>query len=235
MKEIKITIPEYLAIGKYQELTALNKSASALERMLGTVTALTDYTEKEVKTWSVKAIIETGNALLDITTAPNEFYALVKIGDTVYGYAPISKSSFGEYVDLELLLKDPIKNLHHIAAILYRPVTKHKFKSFSYIKKYGLDLVNNKIEDPFDWYTVEKYDSEIREERSELMKEFPVQLVLGAMGFTSATATMYLNDTHFSEQTKKNKKMKETIAQELLLASTGGGSGLYTVLQKVAS
>ena len=235
MKEVQIKIPEYLSIGKYQELTNISNSSSKLDKMLDTITALTDYTEKEVRTWSVQAIIEAGNALLDVTTAPNEFYSLVKIGDEVYGYAPLSKSSFGEYVDLENLLKEPNKNLHQIAAILYRPVTKHKFKSFSFVRKYGHDTVNNKVEDPFKWYTVEDYDNELREERSEMMKDFPTQLILGAMGFTSATATMYLSDTQSSNQTMEMNKIQKKLAEELLSVSTGGGSGLYTILPKVGS
>jgi hypothetical protein len=239
MKEIKITIPEFITIGKYQEIIGL-QDQDGLKKMLYTITTLTDYTEEEVREWPVSTVAEASNALLDVTTRQNEFYPLIKFGEEVYGYAGLSKGKFSEYLDMEGLLKDPIKNLHHIAAILYRPVVNHKFGSFSFIRKYGYNAINNKVEDPFKWYTVEKYDNAKREERSVVMKEFPVQLILGAMGFTLTTGTLSLNDTLYSESNLKTKKKEqledmEKKMLESLSQSIGGGSGLYTILAKPTS
>lgn len=229
MREIKVKIPDYLTIGQYQELTDTGKMDS-LDKMLYIITTLTEYDEKEIKSWPVKTIAEVANSLMDVTGAPNEFYPIVKIKDQVYGYAQLSKSSFGEYVDLENLLKEPITNLHEIAAMLYRPIKKHRFSSFSFIRKYGIDAANNKVTDPFKWYTVEKYDSELREERSEMMKDFPVQLILGAMGFTSLTGTLSINDTLYSENkiTEREMKSQEKRVMELLSHNIGGGLAHFT-------
>jgi len=224
MREVKVTIPEYLTIKQYQELTTV-KNLDTLDTMLHTIRSLTEYTDKEIKSWPVKTIAEVATSLMDVTSASNEFYPIVKVKDQVYGYAQLSKSPFGEYVDLQNLLKDPIDNLHQIAATLYRPITKHRFDSFSFIKKYGIHAANNKVTDPFKWYTVEDYDSELREERSEMMREFPVQLILGAMGFTSMTGTLSINDTLYSQnQITEMEKMKhEKNVMDLLSQSTGGG------------
>lgn len=236
MKEIQIAIPEYITIGKYQEIVGL-KDEDGLKKMLYTITTLTNYTEDEVREWPLATVTEASTALLDVTTRQNEFYPLIKFGEEVYGYAGLSKGKFSEYLDMEGLLKDPIKNLHQIAALLYRPVVSHKFGSFSFVRKYGYNAVNNKVEDPFKWYTVEKYDNVKREERSEVMKEFPVQLILGAMGFTLTTGTLCLNDTLYSESNLKttNKEQLQDMEKRMLDSlsqNIGGGSALYTILAK---
>lgn len=224
MREVQVKIPEFISIGKYQELNN-TESLQMLDRMLYTIKSLTEYTEKEIKTWPVSTIVEVSTELLEVASAKNEFYPIVTIGEQIYGFSPLSKSTFGEYIDLQHLLQEPIKNLHQIAAILYRPVTKHKFKSFSFTRKYGLKTANNKVTDPFKWYTIEKYDSEIREERSEMMKDFPVQLILGAMGFMSTIGTLSLNDTLYSKEaiTRTEKKTQEKEILDLLSQNIGGG------------
>ena len=238
MKELQIKIPEYLSIGQYQEILSL-QGLDGLQKSLFIITHLTDFTEDDVREWPISTIAEVSNALIDVTTRQNEFYPLIKFEDQVYGFAGISKSPFGEYLDLEGFLKDPVKNLHQIAAILYRPVTEHKFNSFSFVRKYGYNAVNNKVEDPLKWYTVEKYSNKKREQRSEMMKKFPTQLVLGALAFISATGTLYLNDTlysqNLSQKNKKNLRDMERTILENLSQSIGGGSGLFTVLAKPTS
>jgi len=229
MKEVQIKLPEYISIAKYEELQKI-PDTDRLEKMVQTIELLTEYTRPEIRKWSVKAIAEIATKLADVAAMPNEFIPIVMIGEQAYGYAGLSKSSFGEYLDLESYLKDPNNSLADIAAILYRPIKKHKFKSFSFTRKYGLKAVNNKIDNPFKWYTVEEYDNELREERSEMMKDFPVQLILGAMGFTSAIGSLYLNDTlYLTPENQTMKKKQENQILDLLSQATGGGLVLCSV------
>jgi len=231
MKEIKLTIPEYLSIGNHQRLTrAVEKEP--LSQMVEAVVSLTHYTEKQVKSWPIKTIHQAAIALSEVIKADNEFFPLVQFQGELYGYASLSKASGGEFIDLQKLLNNPTENLHQIAAMLYRPVVRHKFKDLQFISRYASKLVNNKVDNPFNWYTIEKYDSEVREERSEIMKEFPVQLILGAMGFTLVTGGLSLNDTLYSENllTKEKMEMDSKKMLEVLSQSIGGGSALYTAL-----
>ena len=233
MKEVNVKIPEYISIGQYQELETY-ESLDSLDKMLKVISLLSDFTETEVRTWPLQTITQVAGLLADVTTAENEFHAIVEFKGKMYGFANLSRNKFGEYVDLENLLKDPVNNLHQIAAVLYRPIKKHKFSSFSFIFKHGVNVANNRIKDPFKWYTVEEYNNEIREERSEMMKDFPVQLILGAMGFISTTVTLSLNDTLYSMDKMTKKEMEESkrsVMKSLSQSITGGG-GLFTISQK---
>jgi hypothetical protein len=233
MKEVQVNIPEYISIGQYQELESFD-GLQPLQKMLRVITTLSKYTEEEIKEWPIPTIVEVADLLSDVTTTENEFHTIVEFKGEMYGFSNLSRNKFGEYLDLENLLKDPISNLHQIAAILYRPITKHRFNSFEFTFKHGHNVANNKVKDPFKWYTIEKYDSELREERSEMMKDFPVQLILGAMGFTSTTAMLGLNNTLYlkNKMTKLEEMDSKKILTEGLSHSTTGGGGLYTISQK---
>ena len=234
MKEIKLTIPEYISIGQYQKFQAFD-TLEPLEKMLKVITTLTSYTEKEVRQWTLPAIGEASNALMDVTIGENEFHSIIEFKGQMYGFSNLSRNKFSEFIDLQNLLKEPVDSLHQIAAILYRPITKHRFDSFKFTIKHGHNIAVNKVKDPFKWYTLEDYNSEKREERSEMMKEFPVQLILGAMGFISVTGTLSLNDILYSmdKMTLKQKKTTEKSILESLSQSIGGGGGLFTRSQKV--
>jgi hypothetical protein len=236
MKEIKVTIPEYLSIGQYQEIIKFDH-LDPLDKMLKSITLLSDFTEQEVREWPLKTISEVAGVLMSINTEQNEFHAIVEYKDEVLGFANLARNKFGEFIDLQTLLKDPNTNLHHIAALLFRPITKHRFGTWSFIKKYGLNTANNKIDNPFDWYTIGSYDSEVREERSEMMKDFPVQLILGGLGFIAATGTLSLNDTlcSMNKMTIVEKNFMEKEILQALGQSTTGGGGLFTALLKLTS
>lgn len=234
MKEVQVKIPEYITIRQYQKLKDYD-SLEPFQKMVRIITTLSDFTEEEIRKWPAKTIVEVANALSDVTVSKSEFHTIVEYKGQLYGFNPLSKSIFGEYIDLAGLLKDPTENLHQIAAVLYRPVVKHRFNSMSFAIKHGHKVVNNQIKDPLKWYTVEEYDSIKREERSEMMKDFPVQIILGAMGFISVTGTLSLNDTLYSNNkmtlSEKNKTMTNLLRN--LSQATGAGGGLYINSRKV--
>jgi hypothetical protein len=90
-------------------------------------------------------------------------------------------------------------------------------------------MLNNKVENVFDWYEIEKYDSKKRKQREEEFKAFPAHILTGALSFFLSTGSLYLNSTPSSEVlTKELKREMNSLTMESLLRNTTGGGGLYT-------
>jgi len=118
---------------------------------------------------------------------------------------------------------------------MYRPIIKHRFKSLKFAYKQKVKMLNNEVENVFDWYEVENYDSKKRKEVEEDFRAFPAHILLGALSFFLSTATLYLNSIQYSDNrksTKAMKKFKEDRILEVLLQNIGGGSVLSTNSQK---
>lgn len=211
------------------QMTASEKQGK-IGKMINIISALTGYKKEEVETWSLDSLNEVFKAYSNLADAKNEFHSLIEWNGTLYGYSHINQMTLGCYVDLENLSKDLENNLHKVAALLYRPVTKHRFGSLKFTIKQQLKMVRNKVENVFDWYELTPYDSKERKDREEEFKQFPANILLGALGFFLNTASLYLNNTAFSQQilTEETMKKNETTLMETLLQTIGGGSGLFT-------
>tara|TARA_R110000868_G_C10934352_1_gene766589 strand:- start:1743 stop:2426 length:684 start_codon:yes stop_codon:yes gene_type:complete len=207
-------------------LVATIKGETELEKMLALIEAVTEYSVKEIRDWPIEVIKDISNQLVNLGNQTSEFHPLVQYGDTMYGFATLRKSTLGEYIDLEAYLKEPIRYLPYIAAILYRPVIKHKFDSFSFQYKYGVGAVNNKVTDVFKWYDVQPYDLDDAEKQIEVMKDFPLQFILGAMSFTLATASLYLGDIQSSADRTVKMAMRKNQKKILEILSQSIGDGL---------
>lgn len=229
-KTIQLEIPEYLTIGQYQSLPDFDNEDSALKRHITTVSALTNFSEEEIGYWSVDSIKQVYDLLKDLGTDQSEFHSLIEFNGVLYGYDNIKQQSLGEYIDLENLCKDVKSNLHKIAAILYRPVSNHRFDSIDFVVKQKIRTVRNKdVANVFDYYDIEKYDSKVRKDREQEFKDFPVHIVLGAISFFLTSGSQYLNSTQYSKIMPKEMmmEMNQSILDNLL-ASTGAGGGLFT-------
>lgn len=227
--ELEITIPDYITVAQYQKMSTIN-SLSELDKISKVIATVTGLEQKEVKTWDMKSLRTVSDAIGEVVERKGEFHSILEFKDTLYGFATISKFSLGEYIDLEQLLKEPTANLHKIAALLYRPITKHNFGKISFLVKNAIKIGNNNVENVFDHYTIEKYDSDIVAERHEEFKDFPVHIVLGALSFFFAVGNLLLNSTHSSEnpEIQKSQKMIEEGTLATLSLNIGGGGGLYT-------
>ena len=79
-----------------------------------------------------------------------------------YGLVPdMDRISVGEFADLEIYCKDSDTNMHHIMAILYRPVVR---------------TVAN-------WYEIEPYSPDVK--KAEAMLNAPFGVVVSLMVFFS--------------------------------------------------
>lgn len=227
--KIQIEIPEHLTISQYQTI-AKASNGSKLEKLVGIVEALSNYSRAEIEKWPIGVLAQIGNDLLAVADRKGEFHTLLEFKGKMYGYAHMNNSTLGEYIDLENLCKDFETNLHKVAAIIYRPVTKHRFNDVMYTLKAGVRTVTNGVDDVFGWYDVEVYDSQTAKERHEEMKDFPIHVLLGAISFFLSTADLYLTDTLSSTGaiSKEETARREKRTLDLLLQSIGDGSALYT-------
>jgi len=228
-KNYQIEVPDYLTIGQYAHMNAYTGDSN-FGRLVHVVAALTGLSKEEIREWDVESLTKVSNLFSGLADHHNEFHALLEWNGELYGYANVKQATLGEYIDIESLSEDLENNLHKIAAILYRPVTKHRFKTLSYAYKQKVKMLNNDVENVFDWYEVEKYDSRLRKEREENMKGFPAHILLGAVSFFLSNAVLYLNHIQFSkgEITKIQMETRETEILTNLSQNIGAGGGLFT-------
>ena len=225
--DLKLNIPSYLSITKYQEVNAIEHLSDA-DKVIQTLAILSDTPADKFKKLQSKDLskILDGDieSVLDVS---NEFYPIIEVEGVLYGYQPITKMTLGEYIDLENLSKNPTANLDQIMAVLYRPVLKHRFKSLEFKVKNGIKIAQGKIENVLKYYTVEEYDSSKREDLAEIMADLPVSYALGALSFFLQTASLHLRGTEiYSYKTKSPKEKKKMLTEMAKTLSLHIGDGL---------
>jgi hypothetical protein len=181
-KNYKIDIPEYLSIDRYQRLQNL-EHLTELEKLIETVYVFTGIKKDEIKTWAIADLGKVTNDFSTKVDVTSQFYPIWQHNDVNYGYADISTMSLAEFIDLETLCKKPTENLHEIMAVLYRPITTHKFNKLSWKIKHNVKLFQEKLGNVFKYYELEKYDSKTRFVNAEVMKDLPAGFALGCLGF----------------------------------------------------
>lgn len=228
-KTLSFEIPEYLTIDQYTKIN-LHKDDNKLEQILNTLVALTDYSKEEVSKWSIKSLKEVYTKYAELGNYNNEFHSIIEWNGQLLGYSDIKSMNLGCYVDLENLSNDMDNNLHKIAALLYRPIKKHRFDSLKFTVKQKIKMLNNSVENVFDWYELEEYDSSKRKDVEESFKQFPVHILLGALSFFLGTASLYLTNTAYSEElmSKNTRIVAEKSLMENLSQNIMAGGGLFT-------
>jgi len=228
-KQLTLHIPSYLTVGQYMEMSNY-KGDSKFGKLVHTVSSLTGKEKEEVRSWDMNSLIKIANKYSEIADHDGEFHSIIEWDGQLFGYASMQQATIGEYMDLEKLAMDLEKNLHKVAAILYRPITKHRFESLSFKYKQTIKMLNNSVENVFDWYTLEKYDADTRRDREDKFKQFPAHILLGAISFFLSTASLYLANIQYSGKAI-TKTMLESMTDQImanLSENIGGGSGLFT-------
>ena len=129
-------------------------------------------------------------------------------------FQPISKMTLAEWMDLDKRLEDPMENLEEILAILYRPITKHKFDDKVWKAKSYIKTLMGKSEDLFKLYDVEEYDTETREWRKDIFQDLPIEYGLGCLTFFLGFALLLQKDlVRYSPNT--TEKMKKMIMEQI--------------------
>lgn len=165
-EKVKIIVPNSLAevtLGQYQnylkDIDKLNpeKDAKTINKKL--IEHFCGIEEKLVDKVAYKDVIKVVNVISGAFDKDYELVQLFKLLDVQMGFIPkLDDMSLGEYVDTENFLGD-WQNMHKAMAVLYRPVNFKKKER----------------------YTIAEYSPS--DEISHLMKEMPLNVVMGCMVF----------------------------------------------------
>ena len=193
MKPIKLIIPNEwsdITIETYQKYVDIQEGkGSEKNKVLRSLALLCGTTTTIVKKMLYSDLLDIMNIIkdmLDNEPDKTDFKKMFMFKDQEYGFVPnLSKISTGEYIDLETYTKEPVKNLHNIMSILYRPVT-HK--------------VNER-------YAIENYNPD--EFKEELFKDCPMDIALSSLGFFLSLGEILARTSHnFLQAQKVKQKVK---------------------------
>lgn len=219
-KQVTVEIPDYFSVKHYKSMGQF-EHLEEVDKIISVVVATTEHSEEEVMSWSLPNLVSIykgiSSILNDITPA---FYPVFEFKGIQYGFQPLSKMSVGEWIDLERRMSDPVANMEGILAILYRPITEHKFDGMEWKAKSYIKTLIGQSESLFKYYTIEEYDTEKREWREKIFEELPIEYALGSYLFFLAFTLMLQRDIlSYSEVEAELKKelMKEidTVIKDL--------------------
>ena len=234
-RKITVELPDYFSISHYKALNSF-EHLDELDKVIHAIAATTEHSVDSIKEWNITdllAVYKGVGELFDNIT--NEFYPVFEFKGTQYGFQPISKMLVAEFIDLDARLKDPMKNLEELMAILYRPVINARFESFEWKAKSYIKTLIGQSEDIFKYYSVEEYDSQKRDWRVEVFKDLPISYALGALTFFLQFGLMLQRDLVSSTQSIPMTQKKETIQmleKAIQSVTTMGGSILSKQLEK---
>jgi hypothetical protein len=231
----EITIPDYLSIYQLKQIQ-LYEHLSELDRMIKILSIVSDKTENEIRELPSSNILQIySDVITNLLDVKNQFFPIFELNGVKYGFKSIAKMSLGEYVDLEMLTKKPMDNIEEIIAILYRPIVKEKFNSFKWAFEHGLSVAKGEVEDIFNYYEIEKYNTEKRFDNAEKLKHIPAGFALGALGFFLQVATLSLKGIQTSSNQPMSKKEMMNLAKQIVLPAIGVGLPHSISSQKVPS
>lgn len=192
MEQVKLIIPDNwndITIETYQKYVVIqegkgsekNKVIKSLALLCGTTTAIV----KKMLYSDLLDIMNIIKGMLDNEPSKTDFKKRFIFKDQEYGFVPnLSAISTGEYIDLEAYTKEPVKNLHNIMSILYRPVT-------------------NKVNER---YTIENYNPD--EFKEELFKDCPMDIALSSLGFFLTLGETLARSSHSYLKAQEMKLQK---------------------------
>jgi len=223
--EIKLNIPEYLSIKQWKQFNSL-EHLSESEKMIHMISVLSDKTIDEIREWTPASIKDVYAKILNIfQELQPQFYPVFELDGVLYGFNPISKLTLGEYTDLERLAKKPQENLEEMMAILYRPITKHKFDGIKWAFKNTFKVKMGEAENLFKYYELEKYNSSKRGEQADKLSVLPAVMGLGALTFFLVLANTSLIGSNLSSMPPNQQKMTMNEMNQQM-ASVNIGDGL---------
>jgi hypothetical protein len=234
--ELKFNVPDYLSIKDWKYFQSLEMENDN-EKMLKFISYATDISEDIIMSLRPIDLAQVYSTILEkIGEVESTFFPLFELEGQLYGFSSISKMTFGEYIDLQKLTKNPSINLEEIMAILYRPVVKHKLDGVTWAVKSQHKIGTGNVENLFKYYDLEKYDSKTRAEQADKMKSIPVAFALGALSFFLVLTNISLTSTNLSLNLK-SKEERQTLKSLSKAVSIPIGDGLlqFITSQKLPS
>jgi len=225
MMQMQVQIPDYFTVKHYKQFSVI-KSLNDMEQRLHVITTLTGESIETVKQWPTPFTIQLYARLNElIGNVEPEFYPVIEWEGKQYGFRPMHKMNLDEYIDLDMLMKDTDRNINSILAILYRPITNNRLNSSKWITKQTVKVLQGQTENGFNYYDIEKYDSNKREHISPQYDNFPASLALGALGFfLDSNLSLSKNTASSSQQwellmnevKKKKSKIQRALARTMV-------------------
>ena len=206
--ELKFNLPDYLSIKDWKYFQSLEMENDN-EKMINFISHATDIPEDTIMDLRPMDLTQVYGTLVErLGQVEPSFYPVIEINGQLYGYSSLSKMTFGEYIDLQKLTKNPTMNIEEIMALLYRPIEKHSFKGITWAVKSQYKIGTGNVENLFQYYELEKYDSKKRAKQADIMSQLPVAFALGALSFFLVLTNTLLVSTNLSLNPKIKKEMK---------------------------
>jgi hypothetical protein len=205
--ELKVVVPTDLSeitLEQYQRFARLDGDEEFLtHKMLEVFCNVPLSKLPNVKFKSLSGIVNRLNGMFGTKPSLKQEF---NIGGKAFGFIPnLEDITFGEYVDLDNYMADT-QDLHKTMAVLYRPITQRAGKR----------------------YDIEPYES--AEKYSDLMKQAPLDVVLGATLFFYRLGSDLLLATMNSLE-----KQQTNIAEKLNSEGSGDGTPRSITLLKEMS
>lgn len=163
-----------LTIWQFQRIHA--EQSKIVKSPIETIALLLDIDAKELKRLPKREVDATANILMDILTQPklDERFETFEFNGVKYGLEnDWTKLAWGAWQDFEILSAENIeKNIHHLMAILYRPI----------------------VSEAKGKYKIKPYDEEDVIERSEIFRDLPVKYWFAVSGFFLLIGELYITD-----------------------------------------
>lgn len=205
--ELKVVVPTDLSeitLEQYQRFARLEGDEEFLtHKMLEVFCNVPLNKLPNVKFKSLSGVVNRLNGMFATKPSLKQEFTL---GGQTFGFIPnLEDITFGEYVDLDNYMADT-QELHKTMAILYRPITQRAGKR----------------------YDIEQYES--AEKYGELMKQAPMDVVLGATLFFYRLGSDLLLATMNSLESQTT-----SIAEKLNSEGSGDGTPRSITLLKEMS
>jgi len=197
--KVNLKIPTSLneiTLGQYQEFSKLDNDTEIkpVDIQLKMIEIFCGVSDLVVRNMKATDITEICNILNNMFDTEHQLVNRFKLNGVDYGFIPeLDDMTFGEYVDLDTFIGDN-DNLHRAANVLFRPI---EFKRG-------------------DRYTIKDYDSDT----SEVAKDFPLDVVLGAIVFFYRLG----KDLSVAMMNSLDKKNEKDLAQYLISHPSMDGS-----------
>ncbi len=186
-----VTLAQYQEFSKLEsKLEDTNDSSIQLE-IVKIFCNVSDDVVRRMKATDIAEICGIINSMFD--SSNDQLLKRFTLNGVEYGFIPeLDDMSFGEYMDLDTFIGDN-NNLHRALNVLFRPIEYKR---------------GNR-------YNIKDYDPDT----SEIAKEFPLDVVLGAIVFFYNLG----KDLSMVMLNSLDKKNERALAQHLLLQQNGDG------------
>jgi hypothetical protein len=212
-KTLKITIPDYFTVKHYKALSHI-QSLDEIEQMAWVISTTTETDIDEVMRWDLPSVVSVYKQVNEIIkNIKAEFYPVIEWNGELYGFSNMSKMSLGEYIDFESYTKDTNKNLNKLLSILYRPITENKMNTGKFIAKSSYKALKYDIENVFDYYKIEEYDSDNTIPREDNYDQFPAEVALGALSFFLDTNAILLSSSQIYSLAPMENQIKKEMSK----------------------